>query len=119
MGRRLVILAALLFAWVVVPVIPAQATASGDNGDIAFRRFLNVERTWGAIFTIRANGRGERQVTYPSFGYVDRDPDVSPDGRKIAFQRQAVDCGTAAYGNGAVPLFDAESKGSEIKGETG
>lgn len=112
MGRRLVFFVALVFAWVVVPAVPAQATFPGDNGSIAFRRFLNVERTWGAIFTIRPDGRGERQVTNPPFGYVDRDPDVSPDGRKIAFQRESVDCGPDCHSN---EVFVVNADGSHLR----
>ncbi|MFI7599330.1 TolB family protein [Actinoplanes sp. NPDC049681] len=84
---------ALLVAGLTVPAAPAQATFRGENGRIAFRRFLNEERTWGAVVTIRPDGSGERQITHPSYGYVDRNPDVSPDGRRIAFQREGVDCG--------------------------
>lgn len=67
---------------------PAAATFPDHNGRIAFRRFLNEERTWGAVFTIKPNGKDERQVTFPPQGVVDRDPDYSPDGRKIVFQRE-------------------------------
>jgi hypothetical protein len=52
------------------------------------------------------------RVSDPSGGVIVGTPEER-------IQRQAIDCGTAAYGNGAVPLFDAESKGSEIKTETG
>jgi TolB protein len=71
---------------------PVQATFPDHNGRIAFRRFLNEERTWGAVFTINLTGTHERQVTFPPTGYVDRDPDVSPDGRRIVFQRELVPC---------------------------
>ena len=67
---------------------PAEATFPDHNGRIAFRRFLNEDRAWGAIFTIKPNGKGEQQVTFPSHGFVDRDPDYSPDGRQIVFQRE-------------------------------
>jgi TolB protein len=91
--RRRLLLAGLVIAAVAAPALPAQATFSDANGRIAFRRFLNVEQTWGAVFTIRPNGSGERQVTHPPQGFVDRNPDVSPDGRRIAFEREGVDCG--------------------------
>jgi TolB protein len=84
---------AVAIAAVTIPALPAQATFSGENGRIAFRRFLNEERTWGAVFTIRPDGSGERQITRPPQGYVDRNPDVSPDGRRIIFEREGVDCG--------------------------
>jgi Tol biopolymer transport system component len=95
-SRRLALIGLLLLS-VVLPVIPANATFHGRNGDIAFRRFLNQEQTWGAVFMIRPDGTGERQITFPPYGYVDRNPDVSPDGRRIAFQRQGVDCGPVCF----------------------
>jgi TolB protein len=89
--RRLA-LTGLVVSAVVVPAAPAQATFSAENGRIAFRRFLNEDKTWGAVFTIRPDGTGERQVTHPLKGFVDRNPDISPDGKVIAFEREGVDC---------------------------
>ncbi len=77
--------------WLSIPAAPAQATFEGKNGRIAFRRFLNEDRTWGAVFTINPNGSHERQVTFPKQGFVDRNPDVSPDGRRIVFEREGPD----------------------------
>jgi Tol biopolymer transport system component len=68
----------------------AHATFPDHNGRIAFRRYLNEERTWGAVFTIKANGTDEHQVTFPPPGYVDQNPDVSPDGRRITFERNSM-----------------------------
>ena len=76
-----------------ISAVPVQATFPDDNGRIAFRRFLNEDRTTGAVFTITPNGTHERQVTFPPEGYVDRNPDISPDGRRITFEREGVDCG--------------------------
>ena len=91
--RRLRTLQALAIATLtmgaLVLVAPAaEATPPGVNGRIAFRRFLDEDRTTGAVFTIRPDGTGERQVTFPPDGFVDRNPDVSPDGRRIAFERE-------------------------------
>lgn len=91
MWKRLMV-AALVFASVAV-ASPAEATFSGENGRIAFRRFLNAEMTWGAVFTIKPDGSGAHRITHPPKGFVDRNPDVSPDGRRIAFEREGVDCG--------------------------
>jgi TolB protein len=84
--------ALLVVGGMVIPMSPAQATFPDENGRIAFRRWFNAEQTWGAIFTINPDGTAERQVTFPPKGYVDRNPDISPDGTKIAFERQAIDC---------------------------
>jgi TolB protein len=67
---------------------PSTATFDAENGRIAFRRFLDLDQTTGAIFTARPDGTRERQVTRPGAEVVDRNPDVSPDGRRIVFERQ-------------------------------
>jgi Tol biopolymer transport system component len=87
------VLVALTAGGLALAASPADATFAGENGQIAFRRFLTVDQTWGAVFTIRPNGTGERQATHPPQGFVDRNPDVSPDGRRIVFEREGVDCG--------------------------
>ena len=57
------------------------------DGLIAFRRYLDDAQTHGAVFTIRPDGTGERQLTHPPRGTVDDQPAISPDGARIAFER--------------------------------
>jgi TolB protein len=59
------------------------------DGLIAFRRFFDDAQTEGAVFTIRPDGTGERQLTHPPRGHVDSQPAISPDGARIAFERCA------------------------------
>src|SRR5262245_50079483 len=66
----------------------AHATFSGKNGRIAFRRYLDVERTTSAVFTVNPDGTTDRRVTDPPAGADDRRPDFSPDGARIAFERK-------------------------------
>jgi Tol biopolymer transport system component len=65
---------------------PVHATVRGKNGRIAYRRYLNQAQTRGAIFTIRRNGTGVRQLTHPRRGFVTDEPDYSPNGRWIVYQ---------------------------------
>ncbi len=67
----------------------AHATAPGENGRIAFRRYFNDAHSRGAIFTIRPDGTGVVQVTHRGRDVLDTEPDWSPDGRWIAFARVA------------------------------
>jgi Tol biopolymer transport system component len=82
-----VVLAAVTMA--LVPAASAVATPPGQNGDIAFRRFLGPDRTHGAIFTIAPDGSRERQLSRPAATASDDFPDFAGDGRFIAFHRCA------------------------------
>jgi TolB protein len=82
-----------VLAALVVAAAAATATAPGQNGQIAFRRYLRSDRTKGAIFIAAPDGSGERQLTRPPAGSSDDFPDVAPNGRLVAFQRCGVTCG--------------------------
>jgi TolB protein len=89
MLRRLVSGIAVLVASSLVLFVtqPAYATYRGKNGRIAFRRYLNANHTWGAIFTIDPEGTGQQQVTHPKRGVITFQSDWSPNGRWIAYER--------------------------------
>lgn len=74
-------------ALLLMACAPALATPPGRNGDITFRRFLNPDRTHGAIFTIAPDGSGERQLTAPPEHLSDDFPDFAGDGSFVAFHR--------------------------------
>ena len=110
-AARLLLVACAASAMTVVHSPTAGATFPSRNGAIAFRRFLNDEQTWGAVFTIDPDGTDERQISHPPQGYVDRNPDVSPDGRRIAFEREGVDCGPDC---GYDEIFVVDVDGSNV-----
>jgi Tol biopolymer transport system component len=83
--KRIVLLALVLAA--AVGATTSYATAPGKAGRIAFRRYFDNDHNWGAVFTINANGTGERQITHPPKGVTDDQPDWAPDGSLIAFSR--------------------------------
>src|SRR5215210_8310804 len=69
-------------AGVIAP--PARATYPGKNGPIAFHRFTGGEETT-KIFSMSPTGRRpHRLVTRPGPSF---NPDVSPDGSRVAFER--------------------------------
>jgi Tol biopolymer transport system component len=83
--RILSALAALIVLWVLCAT--AAATPPGPNGQIVFRRYGDQARTFGELFTADPGGTRVRQITHPPAGVLDTNPDWSPDGRRIAFQR--------------------------------
>src|SRR5438876_568893 len=66
----------------------SHATAPGTNGRIAFMRYRLHDAPYQAeIFTVNSDGSGERKVTHVSPGLIDDEPDWSPNGSLIVFQR--------------------------------
>src|ERR671912_255920 len=71
-----------------------KSTSSGTastEGLIVFRRYLDLELTKSAIFTMYPSGGHIRQITHPPKGWSDGSPAWSPDGKRVAFYRQAID----------------------------
>ena len=75
----------------------ASATTPGHNGRIAFKSYLDADRTTGAIASVRPDGTHRHQLTFPAPGTVDDQPDVSPNGRLVAFRRCVPDTVCAIY----------------------
>jgi Tol biopolymer transport system component len=83
----LAVATAAAFVSTVVLATAADATAPGANGKIAFRTYFDAQQSWGAVFTISADGGGAKQLTQPRRGTVDDQPFWAPDGSLIAFSR--------------------------------
>src|SRR3954467_14058894 len=83
-GKRTAVIAISTVAILVVPMLAGSASASfpGANGVIAFARNRHGS---GHLFTINADGTGERQLTFGSAS--DSQPAWSPDGTRLAFVR--------------------------------
>jgi TolB protein len=64
-----------------------RATVSGPQGRIAFKRHPDGDEETAALFTIRADGKRERQITSQEPGTADERPDWSPDGSLLVFER--------------------------------
>jgi dipeptidyl aminopeptidase/acylaminoacyl peptidase len=73
-------------AAVLVAAPPAAATFPGEPGPIAFQRFVDPEDEESVqIFSIARPGAKARKLTTGGSGY---NPDYSPDGQQIAFERR-------------------------------
>ena len=89
-------LAIAVVAIMALAVPTASATLPGKNGSIVFKRYFEPDR-WGALFTIRSDGTGEKQLTHTARNVTDDQPDWSPDASLIAFTRCAPDAPCAIY----------------------
>jgi TolB protein len=87
-GQRRILagLSALLVAGAVAAL--AHATEPGKNGKIAFSRYRLVDTPlWAEIYVVTADGLAEQKITHPRRGYIDEQPDWSPDGARLVFHR--------------------------------
>ena len=82
------------------------------SGRFAFRRFLDVGQSQGAVFTVNTDGTGERQITQPPPLTVDDQPDWSPDGKQIAFERCSDSSGCSAM---VVPADGGQPRPVSVK----
>ena len=60
----------------------------GKNGRIAFTLSVDADRSSGSIYVIDANGKNAHRVTRTPAGARDTQPDWSPDGSFLVFERQ-------------------------------
>jgi TolB protein len=96
--RRTALLAvAALTASFAVTTGPATGTTPGENGRIAFRTFLDPDQTTSAIYSVRPDGTRLLKLTHPRAGVQDTQPDWSPRGNRIGFERCAPDTVCAIY----------------------
>lgn len=83
-SRRRLLLVALALACVGLTALPAQGTAPGRNGQLVYARFPT-------LWVVNADGTGEHKLPHLERS-EDSDPDWSPDGSRIAFDRCAEKC---------------------------
>jgi len=84
---RLGVIAALLVATTSFAA-SVRATYSGSDGLVAFSHYeVNGDQFRASLFTMNPDGAGQQRLTTPDWGFVDTSPNWSPDGTKIAFER--------------------------------
>src|SRR6185295_7020560 len=94
-------LGALAVAVAGAAAAPAQATYHGKNGPIAFQRFTGPQEN-AEIFSMSPTGRRAHRLTTGSGASFN--PDFSPNGSHVAFERR--------YGDGRPDaIFTVKSSG--------
>ena len=87
-------------------VQPASATVAGENGQIAWSRFADAAFTHADIVSANPDGTGLHKLTRTPSGTYDFNPDWSPDGTKVAFERDTPDGGG---------IFTVNADGSRLR----
>jgi TolB protein len=64
-----------------------SVTLEPPAGKLIFRRFIDSAETTGALFSSNTDGSHEAQLTKPAKGEIDSNPDWSPDGTRVVFNR--------------------------------
>ena len=83
---RLPVVAVALIAGVAGSAPSADATFPGKRGPIAFQRFVDPENEENSqIFSVARPGAKARKLTSEGNGF---NPDYSPDGRRLVFERR-------------------------------
>jgi len=84
--NRLSLIAVVVVAGIAGPVPLAQATFPGKPGPIAFQRFVDPkDEESSQIFSVARPGVKARKLTAGGNGF---NPDYSPDGQRIVFERR-------------------------------
>jgi Tol biopolymer transport system component len=110
--RRIALLVApfvVLLLCVTKSAGPVYAAFPGPNGRITFERFVPATNT-NEIFSIRADGTDERQLTFDAPGHASLFSDWSPDGSRITFDSDRFNNGT----DDIVDIFTMKADGSDI-----
>ncbi len=92
----------------------ADATTPGRNGEIAFSRYRFVNSPLRQeIWVAQPDGSGVHRLTVAPANYLDSEPDWSPDGGTIAFNRCAPLHGNA--GEGRCTIWIVRSSGAGLR----
>jgi TolB protein len=109
---RLAVAGSLLLAAAAIAG-PANATYGGRDGLVAFSHFeFNGQQGRASLFTMNPDGTAQIRLTTPDWGFADTSPNWSPDGKKIAFERDDNTLGFAeiytvnADGSGLTKITD-------------
>lgn len=78
-------------------IASAPAAAHGKSNFVVWSRFVDLDFSAARIVLTHSPGGKVRELTHSSNGVVDVDPEVSPDGRLVAFERDLAD-GTSQIG---------------------
>jgi TolB protein len=88
--------------------VSAPAAAHGKANIVVWSRFVDQDFSAARIVLAHSPGGGVRELTHSIDGVVDIDPQVSPDGKLVAFERDLPD------GTGQIGVVGTNGSGERI-----
>jgi len=100
-----------MLGWIALPGVAQAGSASeggGDGTSLVWSRFVDLDFSAARIVIGDSDGDDVTELTHSSDGVTDIDPQLSPDGRLVAFERDYPD------GSADIVVVGSDGRGERV-----